>query len=346
MKNLPRWLQVILWIILILCAVFIAYIINPWQIFRSDRVKQSVSQVTAERQKCYDDSVLAANVLRENERLKEIISNQEAQHAADSLAIISLQNVEVTVKDNRKNSGTSVDLNPLTNEMRNMNKRMDEQSREITALRKAKENHTYVPTQQQPVREEPRARAVDPVVAQRNVVTEGTNDGVNERLTNGGPSLSPTNTVFSQYRLSVIFGNDSLLTYSFTKEAYEAAGGNETPELNNRGTGKFFTLVGDSLYVYKDPSRKGRPGSRIRQGFTAYIGDGKGWPAFLVHELMKPIIVHALGSTGAGYITPEVLRKMAEIEPMIRAGKLLPNRPAVRQLPDSANHWEGWYYSE
>jgi len=129
---------------------------------------------------------------------------------------------------------------------------------------------------------------------------------------------------------------DGYTTYYISKRLYDDAGGDATPEFMYKDSGQYFKLDGNNYTyrVYGAPS----------QIWCVYIGNGKGYPAYLPHELLKPSILEARGDL-AGYITPSDLQRIGDIESVIRTGGIIPNHVLTGTIPaDAQNHWEGWAF--
>ncbi len=139
----------------------------------------------------------------------------------------------------------------------------------------------------------------------------------------------------------ITISDDHFLQYVFSKRLYDEAGGTGQPELNNQGSGKKFKLIGDQ-YVYTDKTTLANSAtlSGIYQ-WTIFIGNKKGYDAYLPHELIKPQIMQAKGSL-AGSITPKDVTEIGKLVPEVKTGRIMPNKVTKTGIDNFV--YEGWHF--
>jgi len=304
-------ITVVATIVLLVVAVFLVIYFNIFGVCGS---KANTAVVTTEKMKSYGDSVSLANLQADNRRLKQDISACEQQRRQesyrDSVVIAALKDV---CKDrcvgksssNRKPLAAVKKLRPAV----------------VAQPKKVVPSYVFTPIAPPPAPVSSAAPANPEMVRMPVTITNTT---------------AVVSGIFQLGDFSVMTSG-GYTTYSFNKRLYNAAGGNVTPELFQKGSGKYFALVGD-YYSYKTAG----PPSQM---WCVYIGD-KGFPVYLPHELLKPEIFQARGSY-SGYITSSDLNKIGGIESAVGEGKIRPNRILLDTEavpPDASNHWEGWAF--
>ena len=140
----------------------------------------------------------------------------------------------------------------------------------------------------------------------------------------------------------ITISTDGFLQYAFAKKLYDQSKGKGTPEFNNKGSGKKFELDGDE-YVYVDKEAPATVDAlNHNYSWTVYIGDGDGYPKYMPHELIKPMIVKARGDL-AGTISEEDVTKIGELVPEVKARRILPNTVTATGDYDGKKY-EGWRF--
>jgi len=135
---------------------------------------------------------------------------------------------------------------------------------------------------------------------------------------------------------------DNYLQYVFAKRLYDQAEGTGVPELNDKGSGKKFELVGDA-YVYTDKAAPINVANLSRiYHWSVYIGEKDGYSAYLPHELIKPEIIKARGEL-SGTISQEDVDKIGELVPEVKADRIQPNKITGQGAYDGLTY-EGWRF--
>lgn len=135
------------------------------------------------------------------------------------------------------------------------------------------------------------------------------------------------------------------LFYAFKKRLYDDAGGSGKPEMGSKGSGKFFVLDGEN-YVYVDPLKVTDAMLNNRYNWSVFIGDDKGYPAYLPHEVIKPAILQSRGKLD-GSIVKEDVQKIGQLLPEVAAGRIRPNKVTKTNEGYAYNdgaYYEGWSF--
>jgi hypothetical protein len=163
---------------------------------------------------------------------------------------------------------------------------------------------------------------------------------------NYNTSVQTTNFVgMSDGDFWITVSPDGYLEYGFSKKLYDDAGGTATPELFYPGSKKLFNLEGNN-YIYVDKNVKVGEGMlKATKMWCIYIGNGKGYPAYLPHEAIKPEILQARGRLD-GNITSEDVKSIAKIVPEVAAGRIIPNKilDVDKSQYSDGNYYEGWAF--
>lgn len=140
--------------------------------------------------------------------------------------------------------------------------------------------------------------------------------------------------------------NRGYLEYYILKSFYNEANGSSIPELSYRGSGKLFAEDGE-YWIYIDKKVVVTDSYLLQPGcepWTAYIGDDRGYPAYLPHEAIKSSIQQARGDL-SGAITSDDVKKIGQLVPEVANGTFRPNK--IRKTNENyANndnlYYEGW----
>lgn len=140
---------------------------------------------------------------------------------------------------------------------------------------------------------------------------------------------------------------DGYLMYAFHNKLHEAAQGNGKPELHYQGSGKYFVREGN-YWVYVDRSQRVTDGliSGGPYRWSVYMGDAKGYPTYIPHEIIKVQIMEARGRL-EDPITSADLEKIGARVDGVRAGSIRPNGVKKTNEGYPVNDekiYEGWSF--